>query len=314
MTKKVKTNKVFMAFASGKESSEEGSIKRYIGIGSSFVVGVCPDKKELEALYGTTLEKDPEYVSVAEIGEDKVKVPQARIDFILKTDPEKNNGIEFSTKASFFLRQEYYFNKDKTKVQVIDKFGRTAWVTQAELRNKSIPQYANGPANISDDYRMAYVGESDLTDFIKAYLNIPNPMNYNRETRTWTNKSLEEQADCEARLDKIENYFKGDFKELSMIINLQPKNKVKVMFGVKTTEDNRQYQTVYTQMVLRNGVTDYKKLQADLVDRMNNGAFSTTEFSVEPLREYNINATSFEGGITSDDSSTDTASVPWETN
>ena len=70
---------------------------------------------------------------------------------------------------------------------------------------------------------MAYVGEADLTDFIKAYLNIPNPMNYNRETRTWTNKSLEEQADCEARLDKIENYFKGDFKELSMIINLQPK-------------------------------------------------------------------------------------------
>ena len=57
MTKKVKTNKVFMAFASGKESSEEGSIKRYIGIGSSFVVGVCPNKKELEALYGTTLEK-----------------------------------------------------------------------------------------------------------------------------------------------------------------------------------------------------------------------------------------------------------------
>ena len=68
------------------------------------------------------------------------------------------------------------------------------------------------------------------------------------------------------------------------------------MFGVRTTEDNRQYQTVYTQMVLRNGVTDYKKLQADLVDRMNNGAFSTTEFSAEPLREYNINATSFEGG------------------
>lgn len=62
---------------------------------------------------------------------------------------------------------------------------------------------------------------------------------------------LPNKADAEARLDKIENYFKGDYSELREAISLQPKNRVKGLFGVRTTEDGKQYQAVYVQKFLK---------------------------------------------------------------
>ena len=48
-----KTNKLFMAFATGKESTESNGVKRYIGVAPVFVLAVNPSKAELEKLYDT---------------------------------------------------------------------------------------------------------------------------------------------------------------------------------------------------------------------------------------------------------------------
>ena len=284
-----KTNFTFMAFSKGTESKEGNAVKRYIGVGSVFVLAVNPNKAELEKLYNTQIENDPEYLSEVEVGEDKHKVQNVRIDFIVKTDAEKCGGIEFITKVAFFVRKEYRYNRDQTKVQIIDKYGRTAWATPEEIANKQIPQYKNGPANIDADYRESYVGEEDLTNFIKAYLNIPNVMKY--VNNTWV--MVDKPEDCEARLENITEYFKGNFKELRDVIALQPNNKVKVLFGVRTTDDNKQYQAVYNQMFLKNNITDYSKLDADLQERKAAGAYPTTEFTVGDLKEYDVEATDF---------------------
>lgn len=273
---------IFMAFAAGKESTEGSSVKRYIGVAPVFVLGVNPNKEELEKLYNTQLENAPEYLSEVEVGEDNHKVPNVRIDFIVKTDAEKCGGIEFTTKVSFFIRKEFKVNRDGSKVQVIDKYGRTAWVTQEQYKNKEIPVYSNGPANIDKDYRACFHGEEDLTNFIKAYLNIPNVMKYVNEK--WI--MVDNPADCEARLENIEDYFKGNFSELREVITLQPNNKVKVLFGVRTTDDNKQYQTVYNQMFLKNSITDYSRLDKDLQERKNAGAYTTTEFQAVDIKEY----------------------------
>lgn len=289
-----KLNKVFMAFATGKESLESVGVKRYIGIAPVFVLGVNPTREELSAFYGgANIENDPEYLGTAEVGPEgnKKTVTQLRIDFILKTDPERCGGIETVTKAAFFLKQEYKFNKDQSKVQIIDKYGRTAWATPDQVKGKLIPQYANGPANIDVDYRPAYIGEAELTEFMKVYLNIPNPMNYIKGA--WVDKSPSEKADAEARLDGIEAYFKGDLKELKRIISYQPKNKVKALFGVKTTSEGKEYQTVYTQMFLRNNSTDYSKLAKEIQDRRDNGALADTEFQMCEIKEHTIEATDF---------------------
>lgn len=281
-------NYSFMAFSAGKESSEGGAIKRYIGVAPVKVLATNPTKAELESLYNTTLDKDVEYTGVQ--NNEGTNVPYARIDFVVRTDPEKSNGIEMTTKISYFVRKEYRFNRDKSKVQVIDKYGRTAWVTKEQANAHEIPQYKNGPANLDKDYRPAYVGEEDLTNFIKTYLNIPNVQKY--VDGKW--ELVDNPSECEARLDGIDKFFAGDFKELKEIMSYQPNNKVKVLFGVRTTDDGKQYQAAYTQMVLRNGVTDFSKLDSDLADRKEAGAYSTTEFEVVPIHEYNVESTPVE--------------------
>lgn len=275
-----------MAFSKGKETTDV-VIKRYIGVAPVKVLAVNPTKAEMEKIYGTDIENDPVYVGKVDINGQSYN--NVRLDFIVATDEEKT-GVSMTTKVAIFVREQYRYNRDMSKVQVIDKYGRTAWVTKEQAQNHEIPVYANSmPANIDKDYRPCYVGEEDLTNFIKAYLNIPNVMKY--VNGTWV--LVDNPQDCEARLDNIKDYFRGDFRELKDIMALQPNNKVKVLFGVRTNDEGHQYQAVYTNMFLKNGVTDYSKLDADLQKRKAADAYPTTEFKVCEFKEYNVEATNF---------------------
>lgn len=283
-----------MAFGQGQISSEGGSIKRYIGVASVSVLAINPLKEELEKLYNRTLENAPEYIGEAEIND--TKVPQVRIDFIVKADPEKyldanNQPLDFVSKVSLFIRKAYRYNRDNTKVQVIDKYGRTAWVTIEQAKAHEVPVYSNGPANIDKDYRPAYVGEEELIKFLIAYLNIPSCQRY--VDGKWVMNDADKLPDSEAMLEHIEDYFKGDISELRTIIGYQPNNKVKVLFGIRNTDDNKQYQTVYTRMFLKNGVTNYSKLDKDVKQTQESGALSTSEFDCTDLHEYVVESTSF---------------------
>ena len=283
-----------MAFGQGQVSSEGGSIKRYIGVASVSVLAINPLKEELEKLYNRTLENAPEYIGEAEIND--TKVPQVRLDFIVKADPEKyldanNQPLDFVSRVSLFIRKAYRYNKDNTKVQVIDKYGRTAWVTIEQAKAHEVPVYNNGPANIDKDYRPAYVGEEELIKFLIAYLNIPSCQRY--VDGKWVMNDADKLSDSEAMLEHIEDYFKGDFSELKTIIGYQPNNKVKVLFGIRNTDDNKQYQTVYTRMFLKNGVTDYSRLDKDVKQTQESGALSTSEFDCTELHEYVVESTSF---------------------
>ena len=283
----------FMAFGKAQVSKEATEIKRYTGVGSVFVVGVNPNKSELEKLYDRELDKDPEYIT------EKDGVTSARIDFIIKTDPTAkcSNGIELLTKFSMFIRNEYRFNKDKTKVQVIDKYGRTAWVTKEQAQNHEIPVYSNGkPANIDKDYRPAYVGEEDITNFLKLFLGISNVEKWVKNEATGRREVVglvDNPQDCECRLENIEDYFKGKFNEIKGAINLMPNNKIKVLFGVRTTDEGKQYQDVYTRKFLSNTVSVYDKLAEDVQTNKDNGAYPNTEFVVADLQEYTVQATNF---------------------
>ena len=278
-----------MAIAKGKESIEATGYKRYTGVGAAFIKAVNPNKKEMEALYGREQENEPEYVGTVE--RDGKDIPNVRISFITNPDPEKY-GEGILIPHTYFLRREYRYNSDKTKVQVIDKYGRTAWVTIEQAKNHEIPMYSNGPANLDKDYRPAYVGEEELTQFLINYLNIPNVMKYDRANNKWY--LVDNPQDSECRLDEIEKYFKGDFTELRSAIALQPTNKVKILYGVRTSDDNKQYQTTYTRMTLKNSVTDYSKLDADVMEmksRSTSASVAQTEYRVDDFQEYKVEAT-----------------------
>lgn len=295
-----------MAIAKGKESTEATGYKRYIGVGAAFVKAVNPNKKEMEALYGREQENEPEYVGTVE--RDGKDIPNVRISFITNPDPEKY-GEGILIPHTYFLRREYRYNSDKTKVQVIDKYGRTAWVTIEQAKNHEIPMYSNGPANLDKDYRPAYVGEEELTQFLINYLNIPNVMKYDRANNKWY--LVDNPQDSECRLDEIEKYFKGDFTELRSAIALQPTNKVKILYGVRTSDDNKQYQTTYTRMTLKNSVTDYSKLDADVMEmksRSTSTSVAQTEYRVDNFQEYKVEATH----ITESTAATESSDLPFD--
>ena len=295
-----------MAIAKGKESTEATGYKRYIGVGAAFVKAVNPNKKEMEALYGREQENEPEYVGTVE--RDGKDIPNVRISFITNPDPDKY-GEGILIPHTYFLRREYRYNSDKTKVQVIDKYGRTAWVTIEQAKNHEIPMYSNGPANLDKDYRPAYVGEEELTQFLINYLNIPNVMKYDRANNKWY--LVDNPQDSECRLDEIEKYFKGDFTELRSAIALQPTNKVKILYGVRTSDDNKQYQTTYTRMTLKNSVTDYSKLDADVMEmksRSTSASVAQTEYRVDDFQEYKVEATP----ITESTATTESSDLPFD--
>lgn len=277
---------LMMAFAKGQESKEV-VIHRYIGVAPVTILAVNPTKAELEKIYGSQLDKAPEYLGETTINEEKF--PQVRIDFLVRTDAEKCNGIDMQSKLSFFLARTPDYNKDKTKVRVINKYGEDAWLPVEHA------QAGTTPDNMSwysmDGARIAYRGERDLTDFLKNFLVIPG--------RTYTDRQSGEKkvipnlADAEAQLGQVEAYFKGDFTEIRDIIASQPTNKVKLCFGVKTTDDNKLYQDVFTRKTLRLRVTDYSRLDEEIQNAKANGSYPNTEFSVEPLHEYTVAATQF---------------------
>jgi len=281
-------NYVFMAFATGKETVESAPIKRYIGVAPFFVVGVNPNKAQTKELMGYEPQEEPSYVVENE------GVKSARIDFIIKTDTTKTD-VELITRATYWIRNEKRFNKDKTKVQVIDKYGVTAWVTPEELKEHATMLTKNDgskyQSSIDKDYRPAYVGEEAVTNFIKVYLGIPNTRSY--VNGTWVSNPNVKPEECEARFENLEVLFNGNFKDIKDVVSYQPNNKIKLMLGVRTTDDNKQYQAVYTDMPLRASATDYSKLDKDLQEKKNAGAYATTEFKTCNLEEYTVEATNF---------------------
>lgn len=274
--------KLFMAFAAGTESAKQGGFSLYEGLGKASVVAVNPTKEELEKIYNRDIERDIEYLGTTTNSTTNQEVEQLRVDFILKLTAEDNNGCEFYTKRSYFLQNAPFVNKAGTKVQVIDKYGRTAWVTKEEMEKKVVPTYSNGPALLDSDYRPAYIGEERLVSFIKALLCIPT-VQWRKDGVIHTNKNPE---NCEAGFSDINALFKENYKELKEIVKYQPDNKVKLAFGVRTVDDNKQYQDSFDGLILKENDNNIARLDKAISDSQEQGAYPNTVFSVEPLHEY----------------------------
>jgi hypothetical protein len=191
---------------------------------------------------------------------------------------------------TMFIDQQANCNKDFTKVQVIDKYGRTAWVTTEQFKNKQIPMYSNGkPANIDADYRMCYRGEEQLMDFIKKFMNVPNVMKFNATDRSWSLIDTPEIAEC--RLDTFDAMFKGDLTEINNLVEVNASGSVGLLIGIKRNpETGAIYHAVYTHQfpyVRFDGTMTEKgeqNLEKDL--EQNAARYKDTEFKIQQLAEY----------------------------
>lgn len=292
-----------MAVSRGQKSTEGAVRKLYVGVGSSFIMAVNPTKAELEKIYGRTQESDPEYLSEVEVND--LQIPQARLDFIIKPNSTKyldaqGAPVDAIIHAPIFLRRRYVFGQTSNKFKVIDKYGRTAWATKEEIEGKKIPTYKDKDGNefqarISPDYIPCYEGLEELTQLIRAYLNIPT-------VDKWENKKIvgliDNSSDAEVMPDHVEDYFKGNFSELKEIFGYQPENEVKLGYYVRNnTADGKQYQGVYMKMPMKNSTTTsnniYAKYAEEITNAQNRGSLSNCEFDFGELHEYVVTPTTF---------------------
>lgn len=302
-----------MAMKANASAQGGSDFKKFVGVGSFRILGVNPSKEELEAFYGREQSKEPEYLKQKEdtkdLGPDgnPKKYMQLRACFMIQADlnyedgkPIKENAAltePYKTTVNFFVDSRYNYNSDKTKVQVIDKYGRTAWCTIEQAKNHQIPVYANGPAKLDKDYRPAYRGEEELLSFLVNYLNITPIETYNKNTGQWITNPHPE--DCEAGLYEIQNYFKGDISELKKDCAMIPTNRVKLCVGVRTNNEGQQFGTVFTRFTMRNGSTSYTKMKDEIMGQND----QNTVYSDDPagiisnIHEYteNVKETSFSG-------------------
>lgn len=291
----METKKVFFAFGKAVETKESAPIKKYIGIAPVQIVAINPNKEELEKLFNRTIDKEPEYLGVREI--EGQKIPFIRVDFFLKTNPDKSNGIDTIAKLSLFVRQDKMTNKDNTKYKVIDKYARNAWVTVEEYNNNLIPQYSNGPARIDRNYRQMFRGEEQIISFVKTFLGINDVDEY--VDGVWKMRSNPE--DYEAGFNNINNWFKGDISEIKDSIKLMPNNYIKVMFGVRAGDDGREYQDIFTECFAKGNSNSTRGFEKTLKEAKERGAYSNTEFEVCELKEYNPTPTNLNNPMDSDD-------------
>lgn len=288
-------SKSFLAIGKTQESTEAQEFKRYIGLGSTFVKAVQPTKNEIDEFFGYASQSEPEYVREGEQGKE------AHITFLLQVDPKVHEGIDLKARAMFTLRLAPDYNKDQTKVRVIDGYGNYTWANVEDAKaGKPIVSSNGNPQKIDTKYRMACVGECDLVAFLKKYLCIQDAFNY--VNGTWVKK--ENAAECIFGLEHIKDYFNGDFRELKDALKLQPNNKVKLLYGVRTNE-GKQYQAVCTrgELILSNAasMSAVSRLEKDLVNAKQNGAFSNTDYKVCELQEYVIQPTNLEAPSNSTD-------------
>lgn len=302
-------NTVFMAVAAGNESVEVAR-KLYAGVAPVYVLAINPSKAQLGKLFGKEPNEDPVYIKDAEIGPEgnKITVPQVRFTFVVKTDPKACNGIEMLTNITFFLNKYYRYNRDNTKVEVVNKYGEFTWLPIDCIKNNA-PIPDNMKWYDTSNMRPAFMGEEELTNFIKAYLVIPNK-SY-RNPKTGETEYIPNLADAEAQLDHINDYFKGNISEIKDVISARSTNRVNCMFGVKTTDDGKQYQAVYTHKFLKLNNKRYESFDTDLQGRKAQGSYANVEFSIDPLHEYKVEATDF--STDSDPLGGDEPASPWDT-
>ena len=269
--------------SAGQETKEtQGGARLMTGLVPMMVVAVNPSKKELEAIYGRDLEKEPEYISADEQG-----VKKLRVDFIMKTVINDKLGCneEIITKVPFFLEDKPAYTSDGSKVYMLNLYGENACIPVEDAKKNTLPE--NMQWYNTTKMRPAYRGEIELVGFLKQYLGIPN--------RAFKDKVIPDVSKAEIQLEKIKNYFNGDIKEFVSVVNLRkPTNIILLAGGVRTTDDNKQYQAWYLKKPLKYGTTNLEYIKRDIAERQSqvNVDFGPADLK---FRIYNNEPTVFDG-------------------
>lgn len=216
-----------------KESSTELKFGKKVGLFEANVIAVNPTIEEYSTILNIELpaeSKATEYLGTSRDGNTYL-----RLDIWLQ---EVKNQENF--KVSFFLEDVERENRDKTKKQYINSVGVTAWAAD---ENDLWDWFTNGR-----DYRVAYIGEEELYEFM----------------RTWLSKLDYRHANTVLQLD-WSKLMRGNVKDLKDQIGGEWCSSVVALATIVVRErdgETKEYQGIYNKGFL----SGYAMKQFRLVD------------------------------------------------
>ena len=284
-------------FNSSTVSSGASDIKKYIGVATISVLAVNPNNATLRN-YGWKVQEgadEPHYSSMSEDGK-----PVGRVRFLCQIHDLKEKPV---VALDFWCRPGFVIGKTSGKARIIDSYGRVAWATKEEVKGHKIPQYTNGPASIAQDYKPCHPGQDKLIAFIYKLMNI-TPL------KTFDNAKQEfvaTKTPGRLTIDDWDAICTGDTKEIEGYLKLRPDNRMKVVLGVRTNDENKTFQTFLdmcdgtTKMPyfgpnikLDQGTGEYNVARKRIDEYYQNFSNGNISFSATPVEEWKEVATTVE--------------------
>lgn len=240
-----------------KEQRELTNYSKKVGLFEGSVIAINPTIEQFKNVLGIELAEDSKALEY--LGESKDGNTTLRLSFWLK---EVKTNQNFN--LSFYLEDKEKDNKDGTKNQYINQIGNCTWATSED----ELATWFKGTADRPKDYRIAYVGEEQLYEFL----------------RTWLSQLDYGKPDTILSLD-WKKLMRGNVKELTSQIDGEWCGNVVAMATVTTRErdgEMKEYQTVYNGAFL----PSYTLRQFRLIDYNSNKKIS--ELSSKKPKELRI--------------------------
>lgn len=279
-----------MALSQGRSTEVTSIIKLYTGYDAFKVLGVNPDLDTIKS-WGVNYKNQPEYTRIDDNG---VK----RADIVVWI---KSVSIpEFITHVDFNLaNKKNETDKDGVhKTQMIDRFGNTAWLTDDEIRNKTIPMNKNGKKQpfYPETMRPCRRGEAELTKFFKLFCNVEDSHRY-KDTGKGKEWVMSDSAFDNANymFEEIGKYFDGNVEELRGQVTIHAENTIQLLCGVQSGKDGRMFQTVYPSECYRAAAGDVgPKFSKEIAARKSKGGLKGHDYTFDKLQVWNVEPSSKE--------------------
>ena len=248
-----------------RENTGNGDSVKKVGLFEANVIAINPTAEEFKDKLGMELKEDSKAAEY--LGETKDGNSYVRVDIWL----QKVNA-EDKFKMSFFLEDKERENKDGTKHQYINSIGMCSW---AGDENDLAEWFTKGR-----DYRIAYVGEEDLYNFM----------------RTWLSKLDYRDADTVLQLE-WKKLMRGNLKDLKDQINGEWCDTIGALATVIVKErdgESKEYQGIYNKAFIGGyalkqfRLVDYgsKKVQDGLKNKKPKDLKGHEKFVVNVTGEY----------------------------
>jgi len=262
------------------KTRENKEFKKKTGFFKGEVVAINPSKEQLEKLLETEIEGEVEYTGTEEV-EGGETVKKAQIVFWVR-NLEEEDGRTVYRPVRFFLKDLDRENSVKPeeegtklrKKQYINTVGTTTWAD----RETNLPEWFK-----ERSYRVAKVGEEELYNFVKAWL---NKLDIN---------------DAEATLSfDWKKLINGDVRELSGQIKGSYDSSIAPLVIVrrveKEGEEVKEYEQIYNRNMLPGFAIeslDKKAVNEEFISR----AKSTDRKKRNKLQKFVLEVTDSQYGI-----------------